>query len=69
MALTCKPLPIPFLLVLLFWMKENQPLSLWTVVSRIYCSNASPVKSKTSVRLRSLRIRYINIYASTETTK
>ena len=25
----CKPLPIPFFLVLLFWLKENQPLSFW----------------------------------------
>jgi len=24
-----KPLPIPFFLVLLFWLKENQPLSFW----------------------------------------
>ena len=25
----CKPLPIPFFLGLLFWMKKHQPLSFW----------------------------------------
>ena len=44
-------------------------VSLYPVVSRIYCSNASPVESMTSVRLRSLRMRYKHIYTSEETTK
>ena len=39
-----------------------------TVVSRIYCSNASPVRPKTSVKLRSLRMRWITIATFTETT-
>ena len=32
-------------------------ITIYAVVSRIYCSNASPVRSKTSVKLRSLRMR------------
>ena len=44
-------------------------MRLYPVVSRIYCSNASPVKSKISVRLCSLRMRYITIATSKETTK
>jgi len=44
-------------------------IQFYTVVSRIFCSNTSPVKSKTSVRLRSSRMQALNISTSKKTTK